>query len=235
MQHLFAEFASSPDLSALWDVASRAARAQGADKFSYHFTPMFASQTSSRTRVKAEGFSLEWLDLYKDADFRRIDPIPDAIMRSGKVLSWADALDRVEPSPEVNRYIEAMRAHGITNGLGVPLYGPDQRDAYAAFGFPEDVEPSAAQIANLSSIARSAHDRVCQLVRPEEADIALSQRESQVLTFIAQGHSNREIAGELGISAETVSTYVRRLYEKLDVSDRVGATVKALKLKLITL
>nr|WP_255347499.1 autoinducer binding domain-containing protein [Erythrobacter sp. SD-21] len=234
MDTLFVEIACSPCVTTLWQNVRRSVDRFGADKFSYHFTPVFGSQVSRETQVVARGFSMDWLDLYDSADFRQCDPIPDEVMRAGHTISWEEALDRAEHTPEVERFIAALREYGIANGFGVPLYGPDNRDAYAAFGFPAEVTPTEEQIVALTMVARTAHDRVCQLVTIEEGEISLSQRELEVLRLIAHGKSKPVIAQLLEISADTVGTYVKRLYAKLGVSDRVGATVKALKLKLIT-
>ena len=235
MEPVFLDIATSPCVTSLWENVRRAVAYFGADKFSYHFTPVFASQVSDETEVRAEGFSVEWLDLYESADFRRIDPIPDAVMRAGHTISWEEALEGAEQTEELACFVGQLRKHGITNGFGVPLFGPANRDAYGAFGFPEDHVPTEEQVTSLTLVARAAHDRVCQLVQIEDGDIALSEREQQVLGFIARGKSNSVIAQLLEISPETVSTYVKRIYAKLGVSDRVGATVKALKLKLVTI
>jgi len=57
----------------------------------------------------------------------------------------------------------------------------------------------------------------------------LSEREQQVLDHLAQGFLYKEIAEKLGISYETVHTYVRRIYEKLQVRTRTEAVAKFLK------
>src|SRR6202012_6254406 len=48
----------------------------------------------------------------------------------------------------------------------------------------------------------------------------LSEREQQVLDLLAQGLIYKEIADKLSISYETVHTYIRRIYEKLQVRTR---------------
>ena len=57
----------------------------------------------------------------------------------------------------------------------------------------------------------------------------LSERELEVLKLAGQGLSNKEIADKLGISYETVHTYVRRIYEKLQVRTRTEAVDKFLR------
>ena len=51
----------------------------------------------------------------------------------------------------------------------------------------------------------------------------LTQRELQVLTGMAGGKSNAQIGRELFLSEDTIKTHARRLFRKLDVSDRAQA------------
>ena len=57
----------------------------------------------------------------------------------------------------------------------------------------------------------------------------LSDREQEVLDCLSQGFLYKEIADKLGISYETVHTYIRRIYEKLQVRTRTEAVAKFLK------
>jgi DNA-binding NarL/FixJ family response regulator len=63
--------------------------------------------------------------------------------------------------------------------------------------------------------------------RPASRVVDLSDRESEVLALIAKGLTNAQIADELYLSIETVKTYVKRLYAKLDVHNRAQAAVAA--------
>jgi RNA polymerase sigma factor (sigma-70 family) len=57
----------------------------------------------------------------------------------------------------------------------------------------------------------------------------LTTREQEVLDFLSQGLMYKEIAEKLGISYETVHTYIRRIYEKLQVRTRTEAVAKFLR------
>jgi DNA-binding NarL/FixJ family response regulator len=58
---------------------------------------------------------------------------------------------------------------------------------------------------------------------------SLSEREQQVLDLLSRGLIYKEIAEKLGISYETVHTYIRRVYEKLQVRTRTEAVAKFLR------
>ena len=77
-----------------------------------------------------------------------------------------------------------------------------------------------------SNIARKV---VQQLQQPKKnlppAD-ELSKRENEVLALLAQGYLYKEIADSLGISIQTVNTYIRRIYEKLQVHSRAQAVAR---------
>jgi len=62
-----------------------------------------------------------------------------------------------------------------------------------------------------------------------QSSATLSTREQEVLDCLSQGFLYKEIAEKLGISYETVHTYIRRIYEKLQVRTRTEAVAKFLK------
>ena len=61
----------------------------------------------------------------------------------------------------------------------------------------------------------------------------LSSRELDVLHWMAQGRSNAGIADMLDLSQETVGTYVKRIFAKLDVFDRTSAVMKGVMRGLV--
>jgi DNA-binding NarL/FixJ family response regulator len=67
------------------------------------------------------------------------------------------------------------------------------------------------------------------------APLRLSAREREVLSYLGQGHTNREIAERIGLSIKTVETYRQRLAQKLGVRRRADFVQYALKLGLVSL
>jgi NarL family two-component system response regulator LiaR len=63
--------------------------------------------------------------------------------------------------------------------------------------------------------------------------LELSRRELEILSLLAQGLSNQEIATKLFVSLSTVKTHIQNLFEKLDVKRRLQAVEKAKRFNLI--
>jgi DNA-binding NarL/FixJ family response regulator len=91
------------------------------------------------------------------------------------------------------------------------------------------ISPSMASklLAEFTNLAKKADEK--QSVPTPR----LTERELEVLKLVAQGMSNREIAGELYISENTVKNHVRNILEKLHLHSRMEAVVYAVREKLL--
>jgi len=81
-------------------------------------------------------------------------------------------------------------------------------------------------------MAARAVDTAARLQRDEfwpGARHGLTQRESEILSYVVSGLSNRGIAAKLVIGDETVKSHLRSIYRKLGVGDRTGAVATALR------
>lgn len=81
-------------------------------------------------------------------------------------------------------------------------------------------------------IARRVLDMFSKFA-PKQGDYGLSDREKEILLLMTTGLIKKEIADKLTLSIHTVDTYLRRIYEKLEVNTRTGAVAKALKEGLV--
>jgi NarL family two-component system response regulator LiaR len=65
------------------------------------------------------------------------------------------------------------------------------------------------------------------------SQLELSKRELEILSLLAQGHSNQDIATKLFVSLSTVKSHIQNLFAKLEVKRRMQAVEKARRLHLI--
>lgn len=208
----------------------------GGNKLSYHFAQPFGNLTGSDTAIHAKGFPPRWVALYNGGALRKIDPIPDTVMKVGRIMSWREAVRQTEVTDEEECLIRQARANGLGQGIGFPLWGPNQRDAYAAIGFSgDDLTDDECLLMVEQMVLQAAHQKICEIIPISEELPTLSKRECEILGWVGRGKSNTDIATILGLSPETIRTYLSRVYTKLGSRDRVGATVRALKLGLIYL
>jgi DNA-binding NarL/FixJ family response regulator len=87
--------------------------------------------------------------------------------------------------------------------------------------------PMTTHIARL--VVQSFQKAAAPAPAPGDNLSVLSEREQQVLDLLAQGLIYKEIAEKLSIGYETVHTYIRRIYEKLQVRTRTEAVAKFLQ------
>ncbi|MBN1338902.1 MAG: response regulator transcription factor [Bacteroidales bacterium] len=74
-----------------------------------------------------------------------------------------------------------------------------------------------------SEIARRVVHYMQKKNRPSESVELLTDRETEILDYLAKGYLYKEIAGELFISKETVKKHIHNIYEKLHVQNRTEA------------
>ncbi|MEL7446626.1 MAG: autoinducer binding domain-containing protein [Pseudomonadota bacterium] len=234
MQRYFGQIEALDDIGEVLMYSRNMCNSKGILRQSYHFTPIFDEPNSMNTVVYSDGFSSEWLELYDQSDFRLSDPIPARTMEYGRLLTWKEAMAYAPNSPENEAYFAAMREHGLEHGFGIPLYGPRGRNSYASFDFGRAISADDnASLGMIRSLSQAGHQRICVLIDEATSGPELSERETEVMGWIARGKSMSTIATILELSPDTVKTYAKRIYAKLGASDRVGATVKALKLGLV--
>lgn len=88
-----------------------------------------------------------------------------------------------------------------------------------------------AAAAGRPALASAVQERLLQRVLTPGT--RLSPRELEVLTLVAQGHSNDSIATELFVSPATVKTHVAHVFEKLNVDSRTAAVARARDLGIL--
>ena len=85
-----------------------------------------------------------------------------------------------------------------------------------------------------SYLAPSVAMRLMNRVRDRDEE-AMSPREVEVLSLVAKGASNKEIARQLRLSEATIKSHLLHIFAKLDVSDRTQAVTLAVRKGIIRL
>jgi DNA-binding CsgD family transcriptional regulator len=209
----------------------------GATRSSYHFAQPFKSVLDATTIIGQRGFSLEWITLYADPEFRAGDPIAAHVMKVGTPMSWRRALEGCTLTERQTQFMAKFRELKVGEGLAMPLIGPNGYNALGTLTLARPIRSGDEDLLfKMKDAAQRSHERIVQLVVAREQEkVQLSQRERTVLRHVALGRTNRQISETLAISAASVDTYIRRIFSKLGTSDRVSASLRGVSLGLITL
>lgn len=221
----------------VWRLAVGFARGCGVRGFGYHHLPPPGAPDAHLLRVEIDGFSEALLAKYLAGRVAGVAVLARRVQQSvGPVY-----LDEIEGDPELSdrerAHIGGYRTAGIANGLGLQVFGPHGRNAIYAIELPAVPRRlPAPTFAALRWACQTMHLRYCVLLMPTLGILpSLSNREAEVLTWVARGKSNASIGDILGISAHTVDAHLRRIYLKLGVFDRISAALRGLGFGLIRL
>lgn len=136
---------------------------------------------------------------------------------SPKILLYSDTLAR----PEVLAAVK-LGVHGC-----LPRHTPPAawRRAILAIHAGEPWIPRALMAAALADLRR-----LLQLDLPASPDIAqLTDRQREIVRWVAQGLSNKEISRHMGISPTTVKTHLHNIFERAGISGRQQLAAHALR------
>ena len=210
---------------ALWGLVLEYYHAEGARMVSYHAVNPDASSIA----IATDGFPQDWVDTYVASGFASIDPIPDSASRIARPFYWHEIRDLAPMSEENERYLRAMEEARLGDGLAFYVFGPVLQNAYVGLGFgAERLELTGEKIFELQCVAQAGHLRFCALCRDLARERLLSEREQEVLAWVARGKSNSVIAQILSVSPHTIDAHMRSIYRKLGVADRTSAAIRGL-------
>jgi len=144
------------------------------------------------------------------------DTLPAELLTAIRVVAAGDAL--LAPSVTrrlIGEFARTAPAPGASGVPGLPSGIPS--------GLPSGIPDPAVKTAG---VGRCTADRLARV---------LTDREREVLTMVARGLSNAEVAEELTISPATAKTHVAHLLTKLDARDRIQLVIMAYQSGLTTL
>ena len=164
-------------------------------------------------------------------------------------------IDLSLPDGKGTEVIDWLAQHSVnTLSVVVTIFEDDQylfeAICHGAKGYLlKDLEPTIFQqhlknlIAGIHAFSPSMTQKLLNYVKTHEQlnqqkqqaiqSLTLTNREKQVLVYIAKGHQVAEIAYELKLSGHTINGYIKTIYQKLHISSRAEAALLAQQYGLI--
>jgi len=186
---------------------------------------------------EAEGFTC--VGVFPDvesASARIVQCKPDVILVDINLpgLSGIECVRQLKPLTPATQFVMLTVYEDSTHifdalSAGATAYLVKTTSREALFSALREVHAGGSPMS--CNIAR----KVVQLLQQPKKNLLpaeeLSKRENEVLALLAQGFLYKEIADTLGISIQTVNTYIRRIYEKLQVHSRSQAVARYTNLR----
>lgn len=168
------------------------------------------------------------LAMLHDADDRRADAL-DALDQALR-LAAPGGLLRVlaDAGPPLLPLLDGLASRTITPTFAAKIGAAIERELPGA----KEAGKKPAVDAGRASLVQHAEPQVAVNV-PDALIEALTPRELDVLTALAQRLTSREIASALGISAHTVKSHISNILSKLQVADRRQAIARARELGIL--
>jgi LuxR family transcriptional regulator/LuxR family quorum-sensing system transcriptional regulator CciR len=227
------ERAATPE--ALWKLFAGQFRDTVVTQIVYLHLPPLGAIDSGRPTIRSEGFPEELVTRYITERLYRDNPMLRFSARNIEPVYW-DQVESMGPLSEREQaFLALARAEGLHFGVGIHVYGPNGRTAQCGLRFCDGVRRlDPTTLRTFQWTCQLVHLRYCALVVPTLGpQPELSERETEVLAWVARGKSNGIIGDILGISGHTVDAHLRRIYLKLGVFDRISAAVRGIGVGLI--
>ena len=150
---------------------------------------------------------------------------------------WSYTVEALRELFQENPELALVELDEEIKGISFPVHGPLGHSGCFSLVFPQGREGSTEEeIRVLKWACQNTHQALCNIqMREFEDKINLTERETEILSWVVRGKSNTVIADILGISHHTVNTYVRRIFLKTGKADRTSVALLGIYQGLVSL
>ncbi len=184
-------------------------------------------------------YNESWDKFYREKRYDLIDPVLKCAATYSHAFKWSDLEKELILTPKQHRFFREGEDAGLLHGVGIPMRGSRGQLSGIALASSEKIDACDQNLDLLTAYCNQFYisykrffistEKVAQ-----QEMISLTVKETEVLHWLFASKTDDEIAVIMGITRHTVDTYIRRIYEKLGVHNRIGAAIKGLMLGLVT-
>jgi len=187
--------------------------------------PALAKQPLSQYGVSnfPEEFTKRWFD----ENLIIHDPITRYASKARNVFTWEQA--RLHAGKFGQKMLREAQEMDLLNGLGIPVVIPRMPVGLITISHPNP-EFSSKELLQIELLSIHAYSHFLDIsnVLPSRERLALTDRETEILHYVAGGRTNWEIGAILGISEETVRVHTKNIMKKLNATNRAHSVTIAL-------
>jgi DNA-binding CsgD family transcriptional regulator len=174
---------------------------------------------------------------YKENNCDAYDPVMQALRAQTGSLDWEAHEKRSHYKPAQTQLYNVARDGGLHNGVSTPVWGGSGLMASLGLASAEQRDATCANLDLIGALTAQfylSYKRLnAQAPSPRTKAAGITPKEAEILSWVAAGKTDAEIAVILNISRNTVDTHMRHIFARLDAHNRVTAVVKAIAEGLI--
>jgi DNA-binding CsgD family transcriptional regulator len=170
----------------------------------------------------------EWQKRWIDGNYILHDPISKYALQHNRTFDWDAAYE--EATEFGKRILDEGRKYSSPVGIAIPIKAGDLPEGIISIGFEKDI-PSEDDIARLEMVSIHCYTHILRLldILDDPSPEMLTKRETDVLTFVAAGKTNWEVATIFGISEHSVAQHMKNIARKMNAANRAHAVTLAIK------
>lgn len=221
---------SSKNLDEILTVLQKQITKLGFDRFTYWLR--WANKENKKP-IGITTYPEHFINHYMDNNYESHDMVGRFSTQTNTPFLWSDITDRFEITKMQKVLFDESQDVGIKSGASVPIHGPNQ--AQATFSVASDKsykefnELFKHHKHELHIIGTYAHEKIMSLgIDNRVNSLTLTKRETEILTWVAQGKTYWETGYILNIQEDTVKKYMQRIFSLLQVSNQAHAIAKAI-------
>lgn len=178
----------------------------------------------------------EWMNHYIANNYLDHDPVYQTALISRKPFTW-EHINTQDLSPKSKLVMDEARECKLYNGIGLSIHQPMGEIIGMGFASSENhVDCSDDTLSMVYAAANQFFMKYADLTQLDDLrtyDTSLTQRETEVLLWLARGKSKPVIADILYISESAVKRHTENIFFKLNCNNVPMAVFKALRMGLI--
>ena len=166
-----------------------------------------------------------WVEHFMARDFAKICPVTSAIAVRRHPFTWRE----VWASAQQQQLVVRDDAHdfGLDEGLVVPVTTQTGLKGNVFVRVREELTQEARTL--LTMLSMTLHSQLMTLTFPVPAGVGISEREREILRWLAEGKSSEDVADILGIATATVMFHYRNIAERFGTLTRAHTVAEGFR------
>ncbi len=183
--------------------------------------------------MRMHNYPDQWSEYFITNGLYAEDPIHVASLLSNVGFTWEEVPNKIRLTSRQRKIIEMAGRHGLRNGFTVPGNVPGESTGSCSFATAGGLELPAENLPLAYLIGGFAFEAARRLRASDAGStppepLRLTPRQHDCLLLVIHGYTDKEIARELDISAQTVKEYLNHLRRRYGVKNRLVLAVRAI-------